>query len=345
MFRTGAIRWLGAAACGLAALCVGVEARAEFKASSVSLMIPSGIGGGYDTYGRLASRHLGRFLPGNPAILAKNMPGAGGIVLANYMYNVAPKDGSAIAIVQGGTPFEPLYGNTQAKYDVAKFNWLVSLNRLVSIGIFWHTTRIRTPDDLFRDDVLVGSSGGGDASTQIMPNILNLLAGTKFKVITGYKGTGDSMLAMERGEVEGIVGHELNGLRAQRPDWLRDHKVRIVIQIGFTKSPDISDVPMAVDLVKDEESRKVLELLLMRQQHGRPFLAPPGTPPDIVATLRQAFTAMAKDPAFLQDAANIKADILVSGHEDIEALLARTYASPRPLIERAIATFRKAGGH
>jgi hypothetical protein len=121
--------------------------------------------------------------------------------------------------------------------------------------------------------------------------------------------------------------------------------VRIVIQIGFTKSPDIPDVPMAVDLVKDEESRKVLELLLMRQQHGRPFLAPPGTPPDIVATLRQAFTAMAKDPAFLQDAANIKADILVSGHEDIEALLARTYASPRPLIERAIATFRKAGGH
>ncbi len=346
MRRSGAPRWLRAGACALAMLCLdSAGAVAEFKAATVSLYIPSGIGGGYDTYGRLAARHIGRFLPGNPTVIAKNMPGAGGVVLANYLYNVAPKDGSAIAIVQGGTPFEPLYGNAKAQFDVSKFNWLISLNRLVSIGIFWHATRIYTPADLFAGDVLVGSSGGGDSSTQIMPNMLNLLAGTKFKVVTGYKGTGDSMLAMERGEVEGIVGHELNGLRAQRPDWIRDHKIRIVIQIGFTKSPDIPDVPMAVDLVKDPQARKVLELLLMRQQHGRPFVAPPGTPPDIVETLRQAFAAMARDPLFLQDAAHMKADILVNNHEEIEAVLAKTYASPRPLVERAIATFRKAGGH
>jgi len=319
-------------------------AAAEFKASSVTLYIPSGIGGGYDTYGRLAARHLGRFLPGNPTLVPKNMPGAGGVVLASYLYNVAPKDGSAIALVQGGTPLEPLFGNSQAKFDVTRFNWLISLNRLVSIGIFWHTTRIHTPADLLNGEVLLGSSGGGDSSTQIMPSLLNRLAGTKFKIITGYKGTGDSMLAMERGEVEGIVGHELNGLRAQRPDWLRDHKIRIVIQLGLTKSSDIADVPNALDLVKDEEGRRGFELLLTRQVHGRPFVAPPGTPPDIVATLRHGFMAMTKDPQFLQDAGKMKADIVVNSGEEVAALYAKTYAAPRPLVERAIREFRLAGG-
>ena len=144
------------------------------------------------------------------------MPGAGGVVLANYLYNVAPKDGSAIALVQGGTPLEPLFDFSQAKYDVTKFDWLVSLNRLVSIGVFWHTSPARTPDDLYTRDVVVPSSGGRNSSTEIMPRLLNRLAGTRFKMISGYKGTGDGMLAMERGEVEGIVGHELSALRAAK---------------------------------------------------------------------------------------------------------------------------------
>jgi tripartite-type tricarboxylate transporter receptor subunit TctC len=326
-------------------LCAGATgAAAQFKAQTVTLYIPSGMGGGYDTYGRLAARHLGRFLPGNPTLVPKAMIGAGGVVLANYMFNVAPKDGSAIAIVQGGTPFEPLFGNAQAKYDVTKFNWLISLNGLVSIGIFWHATRIHTPADFFNGEVLLGSSGGGDSSTHIMPALLNRLAGTKFKIITGYKGTGDSMLAMERGEVEGIVGHELNGLRAQRPDWIRDQKVRIVIQLGLTKFADLPDVPNALDLIKDEEGHKIFELLLNRQVNGRPFVAPPGTPPDIVATLRQAFMAMSKDPVFLQDAGRMKADIAVNTGDEVAALYHRTYATPRPLVERAIAEFKRAGG-
>jgi tripartite-type tricarboxylate transporter receptor subunit TctC len=225
-----------------------------------------------------------------------------------------------------------------------KFNWLISLNRLVTIGIFWPETRIYTPADLFKGEVLLGSSGGGDSTTDIIPNLLNRLAGTKFKVITGYKGTGDSMLAMERGEVEGIVGHELNGLRAQRPDWLRDKKIRIVIQIGLTNSPDIPDVPQALDLVKDPDGRAVFEILLARQQHGRPFVAPPGTPPETVATLRQAFLDMSRDPVFLQDARNIRSDIVVNSPDDIMALLQKTYSTPKPLVERAIAEFKRAAG-
>jgi tripartite-type tricarboxylate transporter receptor subunit TctC len=336
---------IGQAIVALVMLWAGAgEAAAQFKAPTVTLYIPSGIGGGYDTYGRLASRHLARFLPGNPTLIPKNMPGAGGVVLANYLYNVAPTDGSAIALLQGGTALEPLFGFSQAKYDVTKFHWLISLNRLVSIGVFWHTSPVRTTDDLYARDVLVGSSGGGDSSTEILPRLLNRLAGTRFKIISGYKGTGDSMLAMERGEVEGIVGHELSALRAARPEWLRDRKAHIVIQVGLSRSPDIPDVPNALDLVKDEDHRKVFALLLTRQVHGRPFVAPPGTPPDVVALLKHAFMAMAKDEAFLQDAAKMKADIVVNTGDEVAALYARTYATPRPLVERAIDEFKRAGG-
>jgi len=342
-----AITYVRAMVLALAALCLGAGvADAQFKATSVSIYIPSGIGGGYDAYARLVSRHLHRFLPGNPTMVPKNMTGAGGVVAANYMYNVAPKDGSAIALFMAGAPFEPLFGNTQAKFDPVRFNWIMSLNRLVNIAIFWHASPVYTPDDFFKQQVLIGSSGGGDSSTEVYARLLNNLAGTKFKIVAGYTGNGEVMLAMERGEVWGIVGTELSSLRATRPDWIRDGKVRIVAQIGLTNSPDIPQVPQGVDLVKDEDGRKVFEILLARQENGRPFALPPGTPSDIVATFRQAFAAMVKDPAFLADAANLKADIVTATGDEITALLMKTYASPRPLVGRASAEFKKAAsGH
>ncbi len=329
----------------LVALCAGATAAsAQFKSPTVAVYIPAGIGGGYDAYARLASRHLGRFLPGNPAIVPRNMPGAGGVVVANYLYNVAPKDGSAIALFMAGAPFEPLFGNTQAKYDTLQFNWIMSLNRLVNIGIFWHQSPVHTTQDFLKQEILVGSSGGGDSSTEAYPNLLNLLAGTKFKVVTGYKGNGEAMLAMERNEVHGIVGTELSSLRATKPDWIRDKKVRIVVQIGLSKSEELPDVPSGLDLIKDEEGRRVFELLLARQEFGRPFALPPGAPQDVVATFREAFAAMAKDGAFLKDAEKMRADIIVGSGPEVTALFARTYGSPKPLIDRAIATFRSASG-
>jgi tripartite-type tricarboxylate transporter receptor subunit TctC len=337
---------LSAAALATGLLLLGAhQASAQFRIPNVSVYIPSGVGGGYDMYVRLVSRHLGRFLPGNPVMLPKNMPGAGGVVLGNYFANVAPKDGSALALFMAGAPFEPIFGNAQAKYDPTRMNWLISLNRLVNIGIFWHQTSIRTPADFYKDTVLVGSSGGGDSSTSVYPNLLNLLAGTKFKVVTGYTGNGESMLAMERGEVYGIVGTELSSFRATKPDWFRDKKARIVVQIGLTKSADIPDVPSALDLVKDEEGHKVFEVLLARQENGRPFALPPGTPPDVVAVFRQAFEALVKDPAFLEDAAKLNADISPTSGEEITQLLNKTAATPKPILDLAIATFKKAGGH
>jgi tripartite-type tricarboxylate transporter receptor subunit TctC len=325
------------------ALCLAAtSAIAQAIPPSIAVYIPAGIGGGYDAYARLASRHLGRFLPGNPTIIPRNMPGAGGVIVANHLYNVAPKDGSAMALFMAGAPFEPMFGNTQAKYDTLKFNWIMSLNRLVNIGIVWHEAPVRSMQDFFKQEILVGSSGGGDASTEVYPNLFNHLAGTKFKVISGYKGNGEAMLAMERREVHGIVGTELSSLRATRPDWIRDNKVRIVMQIGLTKSPDLPDVPSGLDLIKSEEGRKIFELLLARQEYGRPFALPPGTPPEVVAAFRRAFAAMVKDEAFLKDAAKMRADIVVGTSDEVAGLFTKTYGSPRPLVERAIATFKGA---
>jgi tripartite-type tricarboxylate transporter receptor subunit TctC len=317
------------------------DALAGFKASTVTVSIPSDTGGGYDTYGRLVARHLGRFLPGHPSIVPRNQPGAGGIVVANYIYNVAPKDGSAIAIIQGATPFEPLFGNAQVKFDPLQFNWLMSLAEAVNIGIFWHTSSVHTLEDLRTRETLVGSSGGG--TTDVYPTLLNNLAGTKFKIIKGYTGTGEVGIAMERGEVEGLIGAELSSLRATKPDWLADKKIRIVVQMVLHKSPQLPDVPSALDLVTNDDDRRVLELLLARQQYGRPFMAPPGMPVDVVADLRSAFQAMVKDPTFLADAQKLHADIVVGTGQDIAALIKKTYATPKPLVDRAITELKKAG--
>ena len=320
------------------------DAAAQFRAPAVAVYIPAGIGGGYDAYARLASRHLGRFLPGNPAIVPRNMPGAGGVIVANYLYNVAPKDGSAIALFMAGAPFEPLFGNTQAKYDTLQFNWIMSLNRLVNIGIFWHESPVRTMQDFLSQEILVGSSGGGDSSTEAYPNLLNLLAGTKFKVVTGYKGNGEAMLAMERHEVHGIVGTELSSLRATRPDWIRDKKVRIVVQIGLSQSDDLPGVPSGLDLIKDAEGRRVFELLLARQEYGRPFALPPGTPPDVRCGVPAGLRGHGQGRGVPKDAEKMRADIIVGTGEEVSGLFAKTYGSPKPLVERAIATFKSASG-
>ncbi len=222
----------------LAVLCAAAgDAAAQFRVPAVAVYIPAGIGGGYDAYARLASRHLGRFLPGNPTIVPRNMPGAGGVVVANYLYNVAPKDGSAIALFMAGAPFEPLFGNTQAKYDTLQ----VQLDHEPQPARQYRHLLARVAgahDAGFSSSRRFWSARPAAAIPRPRPirNLFNLLAGTKFKVVTGYKGNGEAMLAMERHEVHGIVGTELSSLRATRPDWIRDKKVRIVVQIGLSRS-------------------------------------------------------------------------------------------------------------
>ncbi len=309
----------------------------------ITLIISSGQGGGYDTYGRLVARHLGRFLPGQPTVIAKNMPGAGSIVAANWLFNIAPKDGTAIGILQNGTAFEPLLRNDQARFDARRFNWLASLNRLVNIAVVWHAAPFHSAQDLFNKELIVGGSGGGADNTSVMPRLLNSLVGTKFKIITGYTGTNSIALAMERGEVQGLVGTSWDSLKATKPDWIAQNKVRVPLQISFEKHPELPKVASVVEFIKNDEDRTLLQMILARQVYGRPFVAPPDLPPAAVRQLRDAFAKMAVDKEFLADAEKLRIEIIVNSGEEIAALIDRIYQSHPSLVERAIGELKKAG--
>ncbi|MFN3890224.1 MAG: Bug family tripartite tricarboxylate transporter substrate binding protein [Beijerinckiaceae bacterium] len=318
-------------------LCTGAMAQTP---SQISLVIATGAGGGYDLYGRLAAQHLGRFLPGQPAVVARNMPGGGSIVAANWLYNSAPRDGTALAILQNGTAFAPLFGVAQAQFAGDKFTWLASLNRLVNIGLVWHETPFADVQDIFSREIVLGSSGG---NTSTMPNILNSLLGTKFKVVAGYKSTNDVTLAMERREVDGLLGTSWDSFKATKSDWVRDRKARVLLQVSFDSHAELAGVPNLSSLVKRPEDRELLEVVLARQIYGRPFAAPPGIPATSAKALQEAFRKMAADKNFLADADKRQAEITFNTGDEVKALVEKIYASPRPLIERAIVELNKAG--
>lgn len=328
----------------LAALSLPItvgEVRAQGSHSQVSLVISSGAGGGYDLYGRLAAQHLGRFLPGKPTVVPRNMPGGGSIVAANWLFNSAPRDGTAIAILQNGTAFEPLFGVTQAQYEGDKFTWLASLNRLVNIGLVWHETPFDDLRDLFEKEIVLGSSGG---NTLTLPKLLNSIIGTKFKVVAGYKSTNDVTLAMERREVDGLLGTSWDSFKATKSDWVRDRKARVLLQVSFDKHPELDGVRNLVGLTRNDDDRQLLEVVLARQIYGRPFAAPPGIPKETAAMLTAAFLKMSSDMDFLVDADKRQAEILVNTGDEVRALVERIYRTPRPVIERTIAELKKAGG-
>lgn len=310
-------------------------------AQSMSLVIASGTGGGYDLYGRLVARHLGRFLPNHPMIVPKNMPGAGALMAANYLFNSAPRDGSTIAIFQNGTAFEPLLGVPQAKYDGKAFNWIGSLNKLVNIVLVWHETPFHSANDLFTKEIVVGGNPG---NTTTLPRLLNGILGTKFKVIAGYQGSNDITLAMERRELDGLVGTSWDSYKATKPDWVANKRARILLQVSFGKHEELPDIPDLESFVKNDDDRALLEVILARQVYGRPFVAPPGVPPATVKQLRSAFNTMAADKEFLADAARMNAEIVTNTGEEISALVDRIYHSPRPIVDRAILELRRAGG-
>ena len=329
-------------ALGLAlAATLSTSANAQAPAPQISLVIATGPGGGYDLYGRLAAQHLGRFLPRQPVVVPRNMPGGGSVVAANWLYNSAPRDGSAIAILQNGTAFEPLFGVTQAQYEGDKFTWLASLNRLVNIGLVWHETPFHDARDMFEKEIVLGSSGG---NTSTMPNMLNSLLGTKFKVVAGYKSTNDVTLAMERREVDGLLGTSWDSFKATKSDWVRDRKARVLLQVSFDSHAELPGVPNLSGLVKREDDRLLLDLVLARQIFGRPFAAPPGVPSETAAQLQEAFAKMAADKDFLADADKRQAEIVANTGDEVKALVERVYRTPRPIIERAIVELKKAGG-
>src|SRR5262249_33788882 len=331
------------AACGAAALLMTLagskawaQAPADFyRGKTIEIYINVGVGGGYDLYARMIARHLGKHIPGNPTILPKNMEGAGGMRLANWLYNVAPKDGTALGAVARATAFEPLLGNKSAHYDGRRFSYIGSANDEVSVCVAWYTSGVRTFEDARKMQLLVGANGTSEDTYQY-PALLNHMFGSKFKMVPGYPGGNDINLAMERGEVQGRCSIPWSTVKATRRFWIDEKKVNLLMQYSLAKHADLPDVPLVMELAKTDEQRNILKLIFGRQVMGRPFAAPPEVPKERVAMLRKAFMETMADKDFLAEAEKAKFEVTPVSGEKVESLVLDVHRNTTPeLAEKA----------
>lgn len=301
---------------------------------TVNIIVGFGAGGLYHNTGVILSRHMGKYLPGNPNIVVRTMPGAGSIVAANHIANVAPKDGGTLGIIGGGTILEPLYGNKQAQYDPRTLRWIGSMSTAINLCTVWHETKVKTIDDMKTHELVAGSTGRGSRTSEY-PTALNALLGTKFKVISGYTGLTQLHPAMERGEIQSICGWGWDGIMAQRPDWLRDGKIRILVQMGLQKHPNLPDVPLILDLLKSDAERQAMRLIVLDTFIAWPLVAPAGTPDSRIAELRRAFEQAMQDPALIEDTKKTsRSSDYVTG-EAIEKAIADAFRTPAEIVELA----------
>jgi tripartite-type tricarboxylate transporter receptor subunit TctC len=319
---------------GLFASSPCIAQPASYEGKQIRMVIGSGAGGGYDVYARFLARHLARHIPGNPTIVSQNMPAASGLAATNWAYSAAaPRDGSVILATYNALLDDPLYGSPVARFDPLKFEAIGSIAKQQTVCATWHTSPIKTIAQARQQQVTVSATGSsGDRAT--MPRILNALLGTKFKVINGYSTTG-SMLAVERGEVDGMCGVSWSTLKVSNPDWVKNKRLNVMIQAGNKPQAGLADVPLVVDLATTAEDRALIELLFFPQEMGRPFVMPPGTPTELVNTIRRAFYATMKDEAFLAEAKKSLFDINPLTGEQMEAILRRAYATPKAMVRRA----------
>jgi tripartite-type tricarboxylate transporter receptor subunit TctC len=315
------------------------SARAEdlaqfYKGRQVHLFIGFGAGGGYDLIARLVAKHMGSHFPGGSAqVLPQNMPGAGSLTAANHIASVAARDGTVLASIASGIPAAPLVNPEKAKFDSRKLSWIGSAAKETQIDIVWHTSPVTKIEQLRDHELIIGGTGPG-AATDDFPAVLREVLGFKFKLIPGYKSTKDVELAMERGEVQGLAATTWNSTKARDADWLRDKKIIITAQYGLTKHPELPDVPLIWDYVKNDADRKALNLVFSRQEMGRPYVAPPALPADRLKALRDAFDATMKDPAFRADADKAQLEVDSLTGQQVDKLVAELYEVPSPTVER-----------
>jgi tripartite-type tricarboxylate transporter receptor subunit TctC len=281
------------------------------------------------------SRHLGRFIPGEPNIVVKYMPAAGGLPAANALYTVSSKDGLTMAAVQRHTPFEVLRGNKSIVYDPFKFNWLGSLNSEVSVMMVWATAPHRTAADLLTMPLIAGSLGN-ETDSEIESNAMIRTLGAPIQLIRGYSGTAENLLALEKGEIQGLHGVSWSYVKTRKADWLRDQKIRILLQTGLEPHPDLKAVPMIGALIKTDEVRKVWDLILAPKVMSRPYVLPPGVPVERVAALRNAFELLVKDPIFLAEMNKTQTEVSFVPGAEIERLIARVYAFPLEIVAKMV---------
>ena len=340
--RLAALWWSTLILLGGGAMAQAQSVESFYKGKQITLLVGSGAGGGYDVYARTFARHFGKHIPGQPAVVVKNMPAAGGMAAANTLYNQGDKEGLTLAAHTNGIAMDPLLGNAAAKFDGRKFNWLGSIGKLQNVCAIWHEHPIKTIEQAQVQE-FTAAGAGATSNTVIVPRILNALLGTKIRVIAGYEpGQGDA-IAMESREVDGVCGLAWSTIKASRAHWIKDKKINILVQMAMDKLPDLPDIPGALELVSGE-NRQILELILIRQEMGRPFAAPPGVPADRVQALRAAFEATLGDGDFLAEARQAQLEIEPLSGQRIDELLAGAYGAPRAIIDKAAALLNPPAG-
>ena len=310
-----------------------------YKGKTVELYIGYDPGGGYDTYARLVARHIGKHIPGNPNVVPKNMPGAGSVKLANWLWEAAPKDGTVFGAISRGAPFEPVLGNDKAKFKANKYTWIGSANNEVSVCATMKKNGITNWEQLKTQELTVGGNGSG-SDTEQFPKLMNAVLGTKFKVIGPYGGGSDIVKAMEAGELGGRCGWSWSSVKATKADLLASGDLVLLMQMSGSKHPELPNVPLVMDLAKTKEERQMLNLIFARQALGRPFLAPPDLPADRAKALQDAFMAMVNDPAFLAEAKKMDLELSPLSGAEVAALVAESYDTPQAVVDRAIAAIR-----
>lgn len=305
---------------------------AFYKGKTVTIIAAGSAGGGQDTYARLLARHLGKYIPGNPTVIVQNMPEAGGMVAMNHLYNAAAKDGTVIGIVTRGAPQDQLIQTEGVQYDSAKFNWIGNMNEEVAVCVARSDSGVTKFDDLLAKPLRVG----GTAPTQdsdMFPAFFNAVLGTKLDLITGYPGSAEIALAVDRGELQGMCGFQWSSMKKLRPSWFKEGFAKILFQIAPKKHQELQDVPLLTDFVKDEKTKSLLNTLLARQIMGRPFVAPPGVPAERVQALRKAFMDTVKDPQLLQEAEKTQTEVIPTDGEELQKIVENVMKTPKDQVD------------
>ena len=311
----------------------GAQAQEYYKGKTLILGIPNAVGGSYDVYTRLMSRHIAKYIPGNPSVIVQNVPAAAGLVLANQMYNTSPRDGTYMAMIRGTTVQEAVVGNSQVKFNSRKFTWIANMDSQTDTCVGWTAAGINQLSDFYSREVFVGASAAG-ATSHSLPTAYKEILGMKLKIVTGYAGTPERILAMEQGEITGACGVSISGYRSQFAHLVQAGKVKLIAQAGLVKDPRYPDVPNILDQAKTTETRQALEFLYTQLALGRAFAAPPDTHAEATAILRKASTDAMADREFLAEADKLKIDIKAMDAAETIKIVERMLALPKDVVAR-----------
>ena len=317
-----------------------------YKGKTITIVVGSDVGGGYDLTARTLAHHLARHIPGQPSIIVQNKPGASSIVAANYVYEIAPKDGTIIAAAQRPIPFQTLFGDTGVRFDVRKMQWLGSTTNELGVVVAWHTAPQQTFADLYKSEMLIGGTGPA-TDPELFPRAMNRVLGTRFRIVGGYPGQAQVALAMERGEIQGSGNWSFSDIEKGHPDWITEKKVRLLLHLGLAKSqnPILREVPLVLDVARNDDERHVFEILMGMKALGRPYFIAPGVPADRTQALREAFMATMRDPQFLQEAQQVLGPIDPVSGADMQVIIANVYALPASVVAQAREAVKVSGSN